>query len=175
MRYPFVSALLVLIATPAFAQVIYEPIQYQYGNQNHFYYGGSDPRIIRYAASTMSTGGTWGRINGFDFVSGNVHTHREVNDEAPRIYTDAMGYQNARYYGFNASDARNEAYANAPTYFRKRDLLNAAVYVNGVWVVPAQAQPISTPMIRMTPTTRPSARPVMVIPKKQSSPTVAQS
>lgn len=170
-------AVIVAFASQSFAQVIYEPVRYSYGGQNKFYYGGSDARIIRYAEGPRDAAGRWGRVHGFDFVSGNIDTHREVNDEPVRVYTDALGYQNARIYGFTATDARNEAYANIPRYFRKADLLRAAVEVDGVWVVPAQAQPIppgvthvnGQPMIRLTPATTRNAslpKPLFIIPKK---------
>jgi hypothetical protein len=152
------------------AQVIYEPVQYQYeaGGQ-HYYYGGTNPNIHRWAHTPVGGAGRWGRTNGFAFVSGNIDTHREVVDEhRVRAFTDAMPYINAHIYGFTATDARNEAYFNVPLYFRKGDLLNAAVRVNGAYVVPAQAQPIRIDRDRDgrdRPTTTP--RPVMIIPKDQ--------
>lgn len=157
-------------ASGAFAQIIYEPVRYQYGDQNKFYYGGSDPRIIEHANGPRDAAGRWGRVHGFDFVSGNIDTHREVRSEAERTFTDTLGYQNARIYGFTATNARNEAYANIPTYFRKADLLNAAILTPSGWVVPAQAKPIRVEgcrMIVLTPTTRGAMlpRPLMIIPK----------
>ena len=162
-------ALVVSCASSSFGQIIYEPVRYQYGDQNKFYYGGSDPRIIQQAMGPRDAAGRWGRVHGYDFVSGNIDTHREVCSEAERTYTDALGFQNARIYGFTATDARNEAYANIPTYFRKSDLLNAGVPVGRMWVVPAQAQPIpSDPNARITVTggRAMAPRPIMVIPKK---------
>jgi hypothetical protein len=162
-------AVVLSCASSSFAQIIYEPVQYQYGDQNKFYYGGSDPRIIQHAMGPRDAAGRWGRVNGFDFVSANIHTHREVRSEPERTFTDARGYENARIYGFTATDARNEAYANVPTYFRKSDLLNAAIPTGRGWVVPAQAQPIRTDargMIIVTPGRPLAPRPMMVIPKK---------
>jgi hypothetical protein len=170
-------AVLLVSASQSFAQVIYEPVRYQYGDQKKFYYGGSDPRMIEQAMGPRDAAGRWGRVNGYDFVSSNIHTHREVNDEPERVYTDALGFENARIYGFTANDARNEAYANIPTYFRKADLLRAAVPTPGAWIVPAQAQPIppgvtvtnGQPTIRLTPATTRRAsfpKPLFIIPKK---------
>src|SRR5688572_32382248 len=150
------------------AQVIYEPVQYQHdaGGQP-YYYGGSDPNIHRWAHSPVGGAGRWGRTNGFAFVSGDIDRHREVRDEnTVRAFTDAMPYINAHVYGFTATDARNEAYCNVPLHFRKGDLLNAAVRVNGYHVVPAHAQPIRIERdrdARARGATEP--RPVMIIPK----------
>ena len=45
-----------------------------------------------------------------------------------------------RIFGYTPADARNEAYSNTPTYFRKADLLaNAVVTPDGTRVVPALA------------------------------------
>ena len=165
-------AVVLACASQSFGQIIYEPVRYQYGEQNKFYYGGSDPNIIRHGYGVRDSAGRYGRVNGFDFVSGNINTHREVSGEPERVYSDCLGYQNARVYGFTATDARNEAYANIPTYFRKSDLLRAAVPGDGAWVVPAQAQPIPAdavqPMIRITPATTRGAslpKPLFIIPK----------
>ncbi len=109
------------VAAPyAAAQTIYEPIRYQYGGQNTFYYGGSDPDVIRRASGPATA--TWGRINGYAFTSGNVTTHRTVNNDRVRVYTDAIPYWNATLFGFTIDDARNEAYQSAPRYFRKSDI-----------------------------------------------------
>lgn len=166
-------AVVLACASQSFGQIYYEPVRYQYGDQNKFYYGGSDPRIIEHGYGPRDAAGRWGRVNGFDFVSANIDTHREVDDEPERVFTDARGYENARIYGFTATDARNEAYANIPTYFRKSDLLRAAVPTEHGWVVPAQAQPIpanmARPMIRVTPATTRGAmmpKPLFIIPKK---------
>jgi hypothetical protein len=160
----------VVTSSEASAQVIYEPVQYQYeaGGQP-YYYGGSNPDIHRWAHSPVGGCGRWGRTNGLAFVSGDIDRHREVRDEnTVRAFTDAMPYINAHVYGFTPTDARNEAYCNVPLYFRKGDLLNAAVRVNGAHVVPAHAQPIRIDRDRDDrdrPTTTP--RPVMIIPKDQ--------
>jgi len=168
-------ALVLSCASSSFAQIIYEPVQYQYGDQNKFYYGGSDPRIIQHAMGPRDAAGRWGRVNGYDFVSGNIDTHREVCSEPERTFTDARGYENARIYGFTATDARNEAYANVPTYFRKSDLLAAAIPTTHGWIVPAQAQPIPANgrgMIIVTPGRAMMPRPMMIIPKKALEKTI---
>jgi hypothetical protein len=162
------GALGILVTSSASAQIIYEPVQYQYsaGGQ-HYYYGGSNPDMHRWAHTPVGGAGRWGRTNGLAFVSGDIDRNRAVRDEnTVRAFTDAMPYINAHVYGFTATDARNEAYFNVPMYFRKADLLNAAVRVDGVHVVPAQAQPVR---IDRDDNGRPRAstapRPVMIIPK----------
>ena len=152
------------------AQVIYEPVQYQYDcNGQVYYYGGSDPRVHDYACSPVGGGGRWGRVGGYGFVSGNIHTHREVLTEPTRVFTDALPFRNAHFWGFTANDARNEAYANVPRYFRKGDLLNAAIPLgDGSWVVPAHAQPVRlvrTDRGMRIESNRVQPRPLMVIPK----------
>jgi hypothetical protein len=182
-RIAAAAALLIaiLVCGKASAQIIYEPVQYQYGDQNKYYYGGNDPRVHAYANFTRDGGGRWGRVHGFDFVSGSIDTHREVIGEPERVFADAVPFQNARLYGYTATDARNEAYSRIPTYFRKADLLTTAVpQADGSWHVPAQ--PVEGVMPywaspRMTapataPTTAP--RPIMIIPKKALEPAKAQ-
>ena len=161
------------IASNASAQVIYEPVQYQHGGQNPYYYGGSDAMMHRYAQSVRNDAGTYGRVNGFDFVSADVHTHREVTGEGVRVFSDALGYRNARVYSYTASDARNDAYAAAPRYFRKADLIASAYRDgHGTLVVPATAPHpnlLRTPDVspaRDVPATRAtSGRPLWIIPK----------
>jgi hypothetical protein len=171
---PCVAVLTMLFCSAqSSAQIIYAPVKYQHGEQNKFYYGGSDPRVLAYADGPSGGAGRWGRVHGFDFVSGNVDTHREVSYEPERVYTDAVPFQNARIYGFTANDARNEAYANVPTYFRKADLIDAAIPTPGAWIVPAHGLP--APRIYypgaerlFAPSSAPATmpRPLMIIPKK---------
>lgn len=110
-----------LCGSIAEAQVIYEPVQYQFGGQNAYYYGGSDLRVHATAGQLSAQPG-FGRSEGFAFASGNVTTHREVNNDRPRVFDDRLPGVNATIYGVTIDDARNAAYQNSPTYFRKRDL-----------------------------------------------------
>lgn len=167
----------VVMSSKASAQIVYEPVQYQYGEQNKYYYGGNDPRVHAYANATQDGGGRWGRVHGFDFVSGSIDTHREVTGEPERVFADSIPFQNARIYGYTATDARNEAYDRMPTYFRKADLLATAVpQTDGSWLVPAtpQAQGVvvypqpARMMVPRRPTTAP--RPLMILPKKALEP-----
>src|SRR3954463_4720319 len=119
---------LLFVSSPSFAQVLYQPVQYQYRASGQlYYYGGNDPQMHRHAEGPVSAGGTWGRINGWDFAAGDLDRHREVAFERPvRVYSDAAGYQNAAFYRFTPTDAMNDAYANADRYFRKAAALATA-------------------------------------------------
>ncbi|MGH7177726.1 MAG: hypothetical protein ACREJC_10125 [Tepidisphaeraceae bacterium] len=113
--------------------------------------------------------GRWGRVHGWAFASGDYQTHREVATDVLRVYADALGYQNGTCFGFTANDAGNEAYANVPTYFRKGDMVRAAVpSQTGGWVVPAQAQPISSSYYapRSGSGAPVKGKPVLIIPKR---------
>jgi hypothetical protein len=166
-RLPVLIVALCAFASSARAQVIYEPVQYQYGHGcNTYYYGGSDPRVHSTAMSPSGGAGRWGR-NTWAFASGDIDRHREVSTEPTRTFTDAVPYMNAWTYGFTPNDARNEAYSNVPTYFRKSELLNAAVQVGTTWVVPAQAQPVRIEQVGSRIVPRPASlpQPMMIIPK----------
>jgi hypothetical protein len=180
-RRPFVAlaglASLLFVSSSSFAQIVYEPVQYQYSaNGQAYYYGGTDTRMHRHAASPVSAGGTWGRINGWDFVAGDLDTHQEVKFDRPlRVYSDAVGYRNAAFFGYTPDDAMNDANANLPRYFRKADLLNAAHRdETGAVIVPAIAplvpQATSTGTILIKPYVRPTTRttkgPVFIFPKE---------
>ena len=161
-------------SSPARAQIIYEPTRYQYGDQQKYYYGGSDPLVHDFARMPVDGCGRWGRVHGWAFASGNVETHREVATERTRVFTDSypFKYSDASIHGLTPDDARNEAYCNAPRYYTKRDLLASAYRAaDGTVVVPADA-----PTVRVDPrsgatyvapraaaTTSP--RPIMIIPK----------
>jgi hypothetical protein len=178
MRAMLLSAAILMIASASQAQIIYEPVQYQYSaGGTTYYYSGCDPRVHEIAAwPTAGAGVNWGRGNGISFRSGNVHTHREVVTERTRTFTDELPYRNAYVFGYDANDAQNEAYARQPTFFRKRDLVRAALpHPSGRgWVVPACWSEYPPPgeivirssngVVRKSPATR-QARPILIIPK----------
>jgi hypothetical protein len=141
------------------AQVIYEPVQYQYGDQNKFYYGGTDPHVFARAAAPSDPGAEWGRVEGYDFASGDTWVHREMSDQPIRVYSDALPTQIASLYGFTATDAANVANASVPRYFRKADVLAAASQAPGILIVPARA-------VLPSAAARPPAttRPLIVVP-----------
>ncbi len=169
MRFVAVACLLCVTSFTS-AQLVFEPVQYQYGGQNPFYYGGSNPRVI--ARANQPACGDYGRVHGWAFVSGNDITHREVGTEPLRVYTDCVGrgFTNAAIYGYSVDDARNEAYQSVPLVFRMRDLLAHAQPVSdGTWVVPPTA-PLNDGggTIEIKPYVRPAhtPHPVLIIPKE---------
>ena len=92
---------------------------------------------------------------------------------APKVYTDAAPYVNASLYGYTDGDVRNEANANVPTYFRKRDLLAAAaVQADGTWLVRADAKPATVVRVvrRAVPATNPTPKAIIIIPKRPAAP-----
>jgi hypothetical protein len=166
-----VAVLFCALASAAGAQVIYEPVQYQYDSGGRaYYYGGSNPQVHR-NANQLSHESGFGRSNGWAFHSGSIDTHREVGTEPTRVYSDMIPTRNARVFGYTADDARNAAYANSATYFRKSDVVRLArVAPDGTWVVPANAQSpargggtIEIKVVRPA-TTLP--KPILSIPKR---------
>ena len=149
-----VAICVVLLAwvSSASAKIIYEPIQYQYrSGDTTYYYGGSEPRVHLYAREPLNP-------------------HRQISTKPYRVYSEEWNYglRDVRNLGYTPADAQNQANANAPRYFVMRDLLKSAVGVDGVWVVPAQAQPIRVyksngTLIERQPAKIP--RPLMIIPK----------
>jgi hypothetical protein len=155
-------------AASASAQVIYEPVRYQHGvGTDRFYYGGHDPRMFDHAMADI------------DRTSyGSAVTQTPVVQRA-RIYTDAVPFQDVADYSyttyrtFTTSDAHNEANANVPRYFRKRDLLMSRdnyVAEDGAFVVPAYAEPrMEIRVVRpFHATTVPALKKgdILIIPKK---------
>lgn len=158
------------LASSASAQVFYEPVEYQYdAGGTKYYYGGSNPQVHDYARLPYNAAGTWGRVNGMAFSSGDTRSYREVVTEPERIYTDSTRLSNARLLGATIDDARNEAYANASRYFVKRDVPSMAVRKEGRWSVP----PTST-IVRIfksngqevTPKPSTMPKPLLIIPKE---------
>jgi len=150
------------------AQIIYQPLQYQYGSGTKFYYGGSDPHVI---------------ANGLADVNGRCGAEGYHADAPTLVYCDCMPGLNARVYGMNAADAANEAAMNMPRYFRMRDVLVSAIREpDGSLLVPPQMHPepahhgtiVIKPVHHTHPTTTqptqpastPAAGPVYIFPKE---------
>jgi hypothetical protein len=182
------AALSPLVGSVAAAQTVYEPVasQYRVGDQT-FYYGGSDPRAIEYAAR---------QVVGFDPAGRNTregrfgvgYLRRGLIGRPPEyVVADGLPLRNAVVYGYTSVDARNDAYANVPRFFRTADLAAAAVpSPDGVGVVvPAQAavavRAIGAVVVR--PAARPAAppatgpatqpTPILIIPKDLLRPRAA--
>lgn len=158
-------------ASLASAQLIFQPVQYQYGGQNPFYYGGSNPRVI--ALGNQPACGDYGRVHGWPFISANGITHREVGTEPLRVFADCIGngFVNAHIYGYSINDARNEAYRSVPLVFRMSDLVARAQQdADGTLVVPPTA-PYNDARgtIEIRPYVRPlhrEPRPLIIIPRR---------
>ena len=167
-----------VLSTSAMAQVIYEPIRYQYETPRgeKYYYGGVDPRVHQVAGSDLCRGYSYG-ANLHLFDGGNSFNQPSpMHDRAP-VFTDCVPFRDASRFGYTPADARNEAYANSPTYFRKADLLESAIPTHtGAWIVPANAPHYAPPVLRRhhvqrhstLRTTAPVTRPgqVIIIPKR---------
>ena len=161
--------LLGTVASRAGAQTIYEPVQYQYGTGDHrYYYGGSDPAVFDLAERQACLD----RLTDYDYDTDrytHAYVHRRLIGQLDRVYADCVPYLNARVYGYLPVDAANDAYASVPRYFRKSDVVRAAVELpDGSRVVPAQARPI--PAERdgdeaAGAATKPTAK-IIIIPKK---------
>jgi hypothetical protein len=158
----------VLLSSSAFAQVFYAPVQYQhalgYGDAK-YYYGGSNPLVRRFATMHVGYGTT---LHNFD--GGNTFDQPSPMFYRSEVYTDFIPFQNAANFGYTPADARNEAYANAPRYFRKADLLAGAVrQPDGSLVVPADAGGVNAPAPMYSASTMRSAGAgkgqIIIIPK----------
>ena len=157
----------------ASAQVFFEPVQYQYGTENNrTYYGGTDGRLRqRLSAAPRASG--FGRSGGWALRSATIDTHREVSTDLARVYSDAVPTWNARVLGYTEVDARNEAYQNAATYFRKSDWPSHATRRDdGALSVSPMNAPMGTIQIRplarpaTRPSTAPAPHPVLIIPRR---------
>ncbi len=153
------------------AQVIYEPVRYQFGSgAATFYYGGHDPRAFDHAAADVERTAYQSAVA----QTPVVERARIYSDYAP--YQDVAEHSYTSYRTFTAADARNEANANAPRYFRKRDLLMSRdnyIADDGAFVVPAYAEPrIEIRVVRpFHATTVPALKKgdILIIPKKMDS------
>ncbi len=150
-----------LVCAPAFAQVYYLPVQYQHsvGNQT-FYYGGSNPHLLRYGRQEAQ----------IQIIASNNGVFNHPYQEHSPVYSDVLPYRDMTDYGFTAANAANEANANVPRYFRKSDLLKAAIpQADGSYVVPADAQPVCAANAEPIQTNRPMPTThkgeIIIIPK----------
>jgi hypothetical protein len=166
------TLLSVLFAAFSSAQVIYEPVQYQYRTPNGetFYYAGDNPRVFEYARQRLEC---FGGIQAYPtWLPGAGYLRRGlIGDPAQFTFSDCAPYRNAVVFGYTSVDVRNEAYARVPQFFRMSDLNAAAVpAADGIgMVVPAQAR--GTIDIRPSgqrPATGPATtpKPILIIPKK---------
>ena len=163
------SVALLAFASVSSAQVIYEPVKFEHrfaDTDQVVYYGGSNPRVIEHARSHYAL---YNQPRSYDGHGHERATIRKgLTGRAPYVFTDAAPYVNASLYGFTDVDARNEANAAVPTYFRKRDLLAAGVVqADGSLIVPANAKPAPTVRVvrRRLSATQPTPKAIIIIPK----------
>jgi hypothetical protein len=94
--------------------------------------------------------------------------HLNLIGQLDRVYSDVTPWRNARVFGYLQRDAANDAYANAPRYFRKADLVEAAVELpDGSRVIPPSAQPVERPREARAATRSSEIKPkaIIIIPK----------
>jgi len=116
--------LLLVVAKCATAQVVYEPVQYQYRNGITYYYGGNNP-MIHHRAELAKCRDGWP----VDIRGEHAMSHRSLLGQATEpqyVYSDCFR-GNAAVYGLTPTDAHNEAMSNVPLYYTKRDLLVEAM------------------------------------------------
>jgi|tagenome__1003787_1003787.scaffolds.fasta_scaffold20176177_1 hypothetical protein len=132
--------LLLVLASSATAQVIYQPVQYQYTNGMTYYYGGNNPAMLRHIEHVKCHDGYPNSVTGHHYTT--LYNTLRQTTEPTYVFTDCF-HGNAAVYGYTSVDACNEAMANVPLYYTKRDLLNAAVpAADGVGLnVPAMGAP----------------------------------
>ena len=173
--------LVMFCSSAALAQIIYEPVRYQYETPRgeRYYYGGVDGRVHAIAGYGAQCGFHVYATNLHNFDGGNSFGQPSPMYHRPQVFTDCIPLRDASRFGWSPADARNEAYANAPTYFRKADLLATAIPTGeGAYVVPANAPNVyvapgvTRDAYRHHPATRtttsPATRPgqVIIIPKR---------
>ena len=164
----FATALLFVLAGTASAQTIYEPVQYQYGNEMKYYYGGSNPSMHAYAERVACRNGYPSHLSYAGYSSlygtlGQIGEHRLV-------LSDCMPHRNAAVFGYTDTDAHNEANASIPRYYRKSEILEAGVVApDGSLVVPAHARGLdhtTAQDTRMAAPSEPRPRAILILPKK---------
>ena len=179
----WIAICLLPLASAASAQVIYEPVQHQYGT---VYYGGSNPALIdaarRTCADDLAAPGLPYFYRSFGYIPLPTPVYagigNKVVDIPPLAVCDCGNYY---HLGFTPDEARTQAYDNVPRYFRKADLLASGVEKNGVLTVPAVPPRHGSIEIKPMPSaagpssgavTAPSTQPapILIIPKKALNP-----
>ena len=165
------AAVVVVVASSSLAnaQTIFAPVQYQYGDREYrYYYGGNDAAVFDRAERTAAVD----KLTDIPHTSlryTDAYVHMNLISQLDRVYSDVIPSLNARTFGYLQRDAANDAYANVPRYFRKADLVAAAVeQSDGSRVISSQAQPVELPREARS-ATRPASeikpRAIIIIPK----------
>jgi|SRR6185437_6705081 len=152
---------------PAFAQIIYQPVQYQFSTgcgDQHYFYGGTNPRVHAAAHQLLRT---YYPNNLHNFDGGNSFDQTSVLSYRAPVFSDDLPYQNVARFGYTEADARNEAYGNAARYFRKSDELAAAIpTADGALIVPPTPVCIVPTAAARASTTQPTHGQIIIIPKR---------
>jgi hypothetical protein len=108
-------AALVAAIAPVRAVTVYPPVQFQFGQHGELYYGGTQSGVSNSAAGPQMVAGVYTNSSYTP-----LYFHPEFGEEPERaIYSDYRPGVDVKQYGYTINDARNEAYANAPTFFAK--------------------------------------------------------
>lgn len=139
-------------------QVMYQPLQVQYGQtQNSFYYGGTDPHLFAFAQSPRSA--TYGRIHGAALVAARRVV---VQQDQPRVFSDLFPGYEAGTFGYTTADAINDARADVRRYTHKGQLLaESGVRQGGVVTISIRQKLAGTPEIAPRPVR--AVRPILII------------
>ena len=163
-------AVLFVVSSTTFAQVLYLPVRSQHVDSygQVYYYGGNDSRVHAYMKSGCAHYGYATNLHRFD--GGNSFGQPSpMYDDTP-VFTDCIPGRDARWFGYTAADAHNEAASNVARYFRKADQLAGGIVMSdGALVVPPTPSPVyvgSVPMNKYS-VTQPSTKRgnVIIIPK----------
>jgi hypothetical protein len=152
------GAAVLAAASAASAQTVYAPVQYQYGQYQEVYYGGTNPAIASnayvYLPCQLQEAARARRYNaavypypspymvagpGTAFVSPYRTTTTITYPVNSFVYSDYLPYEEVGQFGYTIDDARNEAYAHVPRY-------QTAARTAGVvsaYSVPAAAAPVA--------------------------------
>ncbi len=129
------GAAVLAAASAAQAQTVYAPVQYQYGQHQEVYYGGTNPAIASnayvYLPAHLQEGARARRYNAtvYPYPSPYMVAGPSTAFMSPYqttttisypvnsfIYSDYLPYEEVGQFGYTIDDARNEAYANVPRY-----------------------------------------------------------
>jgi hypothetical protein len=120
-RIAWMIAAIAISIQSAHAQIIFKPVQYQYGSDFHYYYGGSDPAVLARGDRLLAM---------FEaaksYGAGDVRGHRGDWVVGSQLYSDAFPSRDPALFAFTAEDAANEAAENCPRFFTmRRELAHA--------------------------------------------------
>src|SRR5688572_20735207 len=97
-----------VLASSAFAQVVYEPVRYQYETPQGgtYFYGGVDPRVHAVAGYEQCRGYSYGgALHNFD--GGNSFNQPSPMFYRAPVFTDCVPLRDASRFGYTPADARN--------------------------------------------------------------------